>query len=273
MPLWGRNREGKPTELDTATENTAVAVAPAPAEVRRPLVQADLDEARERLENPFGEFEREAWPHRFRCTLHLTSLAGGIPSDKDTAEAWIRSKVDTDKEGRIRQLIAETMVERGITLEEATDVVNKLRHLNGFKRDDFNGLYIEGRQVKAAIKEAASVAAASGALPLRNWGVTNKYLHSFVAEHIMVPDEIIYLGKSEPDGVAQSFPENKRIGQRGIQMTEYVRDVTISFRVISDWDFTKRDWAMIWLKGGEEGIGACRSQGFGRYQPVGWETL
>lgn len=233
------------------------------------ITQGEIDEARERLANPFGEWERKAWPHQFRCGLHLFSIAGGTPSDPDTAEAWIRSKVE-DKEQRVRQLIAETMVEKQMTLEQATDSVNKLRHLNGFRRDE-NGLFIKGYHVKAAIKEAASVAAGSGKVDLRGWGVTKKFLNSFVAEHIMVPDEKIYLGREEPDDVSQSFPENKRIGQRGIQMTEFCNDVDISFRVISDWDFTDENWAMIWLTGQEQGLGACRSQGFGRYKVTSWE--
>lgn len=221
--------------------------------------------------SPFEAYEWEAWPHQFRASLHLHSVAGGCPSDPNTAEAWIRSKVQA-KEDRIQQMIAETMAARGVSLEEATTEVNRLKHLNGFKKDE-NGLYVEGRQVKAAIKEAASVAAASGKLPLQKWGKTNKYIHSFVAEHIMVPETRIYLGRDVPDGVAQSFPENKRIGQRGIQMTEFCEGVDIAFRVISDWDFAEKDWAMLWLTGAEQGLGACRSQGYGRYTVTGWEAI
>lgn len=214
--------------------------------------------------SPFADYEDEAWPWRFDVTLHLYSIAGGVPSDPDVAEAWIRKNVVGASESRIQELVATTMAERGVTEQEAIEQVNRLKHLNGFKRGQ-DGLYIEGRQVKAAIREAASIAAASGKLALTKWGWTGKYIQSWVAEHIMVDDDVIWLGKDEPDEVAQSFPENKRIGQRGIQLTEVVRDANVTFRVKTDWGFTKREWGMIFLTGGEEGLGSCRSQGYGRY--------
>lgn len=224
------------------------------------------------MESPFGQYESEAWPYKFRVTLRLYNIAGGVPSNQDTAEAWLRSKVQGTDE-RIRQMALETMAERGISLDQALEEINRNKHLNGFKRDE-NGLYIEGRQVKAAIKEAASVAAASGKLALTKWGKTNKYIQSFTAEHIMVVEDKIYLGRQEADGVAQSFPENKRVGQRGIQMTEFCEDVEITFTVMADWDFSEKEWAMIWLTGAEQGLGASRSQGWGRYShDIGWEQI
>jgi hypothetical protein len=223
-------------------------------------------------ESPFAKYEDEAWPHRNRCTLHLYSIAGGVPSDPAVAEAWIRSKVQAPEE-QLKRMAAEAVAARGITEEQAIEELNRLKHLNGFKRDS-NGLYIEGRQVKAALKEGASVAAAAGKLALQKWGKTNKFIMGFVAEHIHVPDEIIYLGRDEPDEIVQSFPENKRIGQRGIQLTEVCRNVDVTFTVISDWEFSDREWAMIWLTGAEQGLGACRSQGFGRYShEIGWEPV
>lgn len=219
----------------------------------------------------FGKWERDAWPHKFRVHMHLRSIAGGTPSDPDTARGWIQSKIQGSDE-RIRTMVAETMQERGITADEAAAEVNRLKHLHGFKRDD-NGLYIEGRIIKAAVKEACSIAAASGKIPLTKWGKTSKYILSFSAEHIMIPDERVYLGKTVPDEIYQSFPENKRIGQRGIQLTEVCKDVDIDFRVISDWDFTEEQWAMIWLTGGMEGLGACRGQGFGTYTITKWDKV
>ena len=61
------------------------------------------------------------------------------------------------------------MVEREVDKEEAAELVDTLRHLNGFKRDE-NGLYIEGRQAKAMLKEAAMIAANAGKLPAGKWG-------------------------------------------------------------------------------------------------------
>lgn len=152
-------------------------------------------------------------------------------------------------------------------------VVDAERHVNGFKRDE-EGLFIEGRQLKAAIKEAASVAVAGGKLRARGWGTTNKGIQGFLAEHVVVVEDKLHLGVMEPSGVHQRFI-HKTLPGRGrisaIHYEEYVEDATIDFTVRTDFDFDERDWAMIWLTGGEQGIGASRSQGFGRYEVTAWE--
>ncbi len=57
----------------------------------------------------------------------------------------------------------------------------------------------------------------------------------------------------------------------GIQYEEYVEDAKINFTIASDYDFSEEEWAMLWLTGQEQGIGASRSQGFGRYKVIGWD--
>jgi hypothetical protein len=223
------------------------------------------------LTSPFSSYYDKAWPFRYRATLHLFTIAGGTPSNPDVASAWIASKMEV-KDDRLAEMVAEAMDARGITQQQAEEEVAKLRHLNGFKKDD-NGLYIEGRHVKAALKEMANVAAASGKLPLQKWGKTQKFIRSFVAEHIMVPETRIYLGTDAPDRVEQSFPENKRAGVRGIQLTEIVEDAQVTFEVISDWEFTEEQWALLWLTGEMQGLGAARSQEYGRYKVIGWERV
>lgn len=216
-----------------------------------------------------SHFDR-AWPYRFHGTLVVETIAGGTPSDPNVAENWLKTKLGTDKGDMIRDKVAETMLERGVNVDEATQIVDTLKHLNGFKRDD-QGLYIEGRQLKAGIKEAASVAVASGRLPSRGWGKTNKGLLNYLAEHVMVVENRLHLGVSEPTGVAQRFIHTFR--GAGIQYEEYVENAKFDFTVISDHDFTNDEWAEIWLKGEQQGIGASRSQGFGKYNVVRWDKV
>ena len=161
------------------------------------------------------------------------------------------------------------MVERGITADEAAEQVDKLKHLNGFKRND-HGLYIEGRQLKAAIKEAAGVARATDKLKMK-WGTTNKGVLGFVAEHIMVVEDTLQLDVTEPSRILQSFPKNPRTGQTGIQYTEVIDETSFDCTIIADHKFTDQEWAMLWLTGEQQGIGASRSQGFGRYEVTRWE--
>lgn len=218
----------------------------------------------------FATYVQKEFPYKFAGELLIGTIAGGTPTDPKVAEGWLKTKLGIDKDDLLREMVAEVMVERGITAEEATDIVNTNKHLNGFKRDK-NGLYIEGRQLKAALKEAASIAVAAGALGARGWGKTNKGLLSYLSEHVFVVEDRLYLGVTEPTGIAQRFVHTFR--GNGIQYEEYVEKATVEFTVITDHDFSEEEWAAIWLRGEQNGIGASRSQGYGRYEVTKWEPV
>ncbi len=216
----------------------------------------------------FAKYIPQAWPYRYRGTMHVDRICGGIPTDPKVAEGWLRTKLGATDEAQIQKQVAEVMAERGVTEQEAVEEVNTNRHLNGFKRDE-SGLYIEGRQLKAAIKEAASVAVAAGKLNSRGWGKTNKGLLNFLAEHVCVVEDRLPLGVTEPTGVNQRFVSTWR--GTGIQYEEYVDGPEVGFTILTDYEFTEEQWAMIWLTGSQQGIGATRSQGYGRYTVTEWK--
>lgn len=218
----------------------------------------------------FAKYADKMYPHRFAGQLHVGRIAGGTPTDPKVAEGWLRTKLGVDKDDLIREQVAQVMVERGVTADEATKIVDTSKHLNGFKRDE-QGLYIEGRQLKAALKEAASVAVAAGKLNGRGWGKTNKGLLSYLAEHAFVVEERLHLGVNEATGIAQRFVHTFR--GSGIQYEEYVDDAKVDFTVIADHDFSNEEWATIWTAGENQGIGASRSQGFGRYAVTRWDRI
>lgn len=223
----------------------------------------------------FASYQQKAWPYRFAGALQVATIAGGIPTDDKVAEAWLRTKL-ADKDDLIREAVAKTMVERGIDAEEAAKEVDSLKHLNGFKRDPEHGLYIEGRQLKAGLKEAVNIAANAGKITAKGWGKPDndnykKGIKAWFPEHVFVLEDRLYLGVTEPTGIVQRFVHTPR--GTGIQYEEYVEDAKISFTVVTDHQFTDEQWAMIWLTGEQQGIGASRSQGFGRYEVTGWERL
>jgi hypothetical protein len=222
------------------------------------------------MPSAFARFTDRAWPHRFHGTITVRNMAGGTPTDPKVAEGWLRTKLTDNRDDLIRDMVAQTMVDRGVTADEATELVDMNKHLNGFKRND-EGLYFEGRQLKAAIKEAASVARSVDKLKSR-WGSTNKGVLGFVAEHIMVVEDTLQLGVTEPSRVLQSFPKNPRTGQTGIQYTEIIDAAEFNFTAITDYKFSDDEWAMLWLTGEQQGIGASRSQGYGRYEVTKWEA-
>jgi hypothetical protein len=222
----------------------------------------------------FAEYEAKAYPYLYSCELTVNTIAGGVPSDENVAEAWLKSKLAGDDD-LIREAVAKTMAERGITMEEATSEVNKLKHLNGFKRDEITGeLFIEGRQVKAAIKEMVNVAANEGKITTKGWGDPDnanyrKGIKGWLPEHVFVVEDRIFLGVKEPTGVMQRFVHAPH--GTGIQYEEFVENCRLRFHVETDHAFTEEQMAMIWLTGQRQGVGASRSQGYGKYIVTRWD--
>lgn len=220
----------------------------------------------------FAEFRAEAYPHKFEGRLLVPTIAGGTPTDKKVAEGWLRSKLGTDKEEVIQEMAIKAMIERGVdpNSEEAAAEININRHLNGFKKDE-DGLFIEGRQLKACLKEAANIAVAADKLKGKGWGKTNKGLLSFFSEHMFVVEDRLHLGVKEAHRIDQRFVHTWR--GSGIQYEEIVEDAEVNFTVISDYNFSDKEWATIWLIAENQGLGASRSQGYGRFEVVGWDRV
>lgn len=221
------------------------------------------------MTSAFAKYRVQAWPYRYAGTLHIDRVCGGTPTDPKVAEGWLRTKLGVTSDALIQQQVAEVMSERGVSAEEAVAAVDSNRHLNGFKRDE-QGLYIEGRQLKAAIKEATMIAVAAGKIEQRGWGKTSKQIKAFTAEHICVVEDKLHLGVSAATGVAQRFVHTHN--GTGIQYEEYVDDAKVSFTVLTDHKFSDEHWAMVWLTGEQQGLGATRSQGYGRYTVTSWEA-
>lgn len=235
----------------------------------------------------FEKYRNKMWPIVFRGSIAVRNITGGTPSDPRMIEGWLRTKWDPEAgDQAFRKKVAETMVERGVTAEEAFDELKNVTNVNGFKRypaghPSAGHLYMEGRQLKAAIKEAASVALSSGALAKRGWGNTNKGLLGYLAEHVMVVEETMPILVTDENGNQYRITEPTGQVQRfvhvyagdSIKYEEYVEDAIIHFHVATDHDFSEEEWAAIWLKGEYQGFGASRSQGYGRYTLTAWDRV
>lgn len=228
----------------------------------------------------FAKYVPQAYPHQFEARIKLDRICGGIPSDPKVAKGWLESKLGA-KDDLIRDMVAEVMAERGISAEEAADVVDIRKHLNGFKRTQDGLLYIEGRQVKAMLKESANI---RWPYPVVVWGPNGrrkaasekgqgrgKLSSSFFAEHVFVQEDVISLGVTEPTDIIQRFPQTWR--GSAIQYEEYVDECEIGFTVATDYPFTEEEWAMVWLTAEQNGLGATRSQGYGRFKVTQWKRV
>jgi hypothetical protein len=244
----------------------------------------------------FARKQQEVYAHRYHGRLRVSSIAGGIPSDPKVAEGWLRSKLGESKDDEIRRMVAEVMVERDLAgkpvdREEAARIVNMNQHLNGFKRVrcsdcppvgpycvvNKHQLAYEGRTLKAAMKEAASIAMAAGNLERSGWAkIPQKGLLSFLAEHVFVVELLLPLEDGEtgepvyePSDIAQRFIHTFR--GSGIQYEEVVHNAAFDCTIVSDMDIDYDSWAALWVTGEKQGVGASRSQGYGTYEVVKWE--
>lgn len=240
----------------------------------------------------FADIQLEAFKFRFAGEIQLVQILGGVPSDPKVIEGWLKAKVGIDKEAQITAAVEQIMEQRGIDRNAAAEELAKNKMLNGFYRlrcpdcatapvmcdkEGVHQLHIEGRHLKAGIKEAAMVAVGAGRLGARGWGKTNKGMLGWIAEHVMVVEDRLPLFKpdgsivTEPDRVHQHFV-NGRYGS-AISYQEVVDNAVVKFTVISDHDFSPKEWGHIWAGGELQGLGSSRSQSYGRYAVTKWEQL
>ncbi len=221
----------------------------------------------------FEPYRSKNYPYAFSGTLQLDSIAGGVPRDPKTLEGHLIRKVEAADQV-IRAQVIEIAAEQDIGLDEAVEKLAALKGYNGFRKDE-KGLYIGGYQLKACLKEAASIAASAGRLP-KKWGEMSKQgkaLIGWFPEHVIVRDHKLHLGVQEPTEVVTSFVH--KMGPRGpqsaIQNTEIVRDATIQFTIETDHAFEDEQWAAIWLTAERSGLGAAKPMGYGTFAVTRWE--
>lgn len=208
-------------------------------------------------------------------------LMGGTPKDPRIITAWLRTKTGVTDEEELRQMMLRTLLEMGGELPEGVDprqatyaqlVEASERLANnqavGFKRGD-GGLYMESRTIKAMLKECTNVLFAG-----ERWGATKKGPRSFLAERVFVNPDKVWLGTQEPTGIELFIGHTS--GPKGPQSNltyyEYVERAAVDFEVMVVHDDVLNDhWPLLWLHAQENGLGALRSQGFGRFDVERWE--
>lgn len=211
---------------------------------------------------------------RYRITIRLTNkIMGGVPKDPKVIEGWIKTKIGLDQGDQLRIMVVKTMRELGHVLaddptDDEVDAAIKAtvgdKSTNGFKRDA-RGLFIEGRQIKAMLKESVAVLYP---YTVAKWGATKKAPRSFLAERVFVEEETVPLGRQEPDGI-ESFIGHVT-GPQGPRSTltyvEYCERPEISFTVMSlENQIDLATWDRILDTAQQQGLGALRSQGHGRF--------
>ena len=135
----------------------------------------------------------DLWQH-FDVEIRLRNrIYGGIPKNPNILEPFIRASTGL-ADSILSDVVERTKKETGMDKLSESDM-DKLSEFawTGFKGGNGTGeqLYIEGRQIKAMLKEAANV--------LREIMRITAF-KSKIAERVFLHEEKIYLGTENPDG-------------------------------------------------------------------------
>lgn len=233
--------------------------------------------------------EAEVNEVEYRVVLKFKHLVvGGIPSDRSVIEAWLRSRLDIG-DAALQHLIDQTVAERGLlTPDQAIDAVltsDLAPSVNGFKRNENGELCIEGRIVKAALKEWANSAYPGVDWPGKTRYLVNKKgdaslvkkgLMKYLEEAITVNEILIGLGEKEPTRVEERVkhvmtPQGPRSTINRVEVVE-IPEVTFTIRVRDDFLPTAA-WARIWVVGEGIGLGSDRGRSDGQFELETWERL
>lgn len=219
----------------------------------------------------FAEFRKQFTADlydRYLVTMDLVDIAGGTPADPAMIQGWINAgnKSKTDEQ---RTALAEA------TLEELPEIADEkaAKAWCRFKRDE-TGPYIEGRCLKAALKESANVIKSLVKVRGKNGeDAAAKALKSKFAECVFVEEQRVYLCGQDGKPLAGDLDTEERpvhamtpMGPRtSLKRTDVAKNVKIQFSVLLAKTGAVSEKALFsaltYLERG--GIGADRSQGRG----------
>ncbi|MDI6814447.1 MAG: hypothetical protein QMD10_13085, partial [Desulfitobacteriaceae bacterium] len=227
-----------------------------------------------KYENPYKPFRKyitypngrgEKLFRKYRVKIQFSDrILGGVPKAKELIQGWLRA----------RGVKAEDVKELAEKVEEEVEAVPKeeleMAAWTGFKRDD-EGLYIEERQVKACLREAASTLALT-----KIRGFRDAVNHGVFTQ----PDKIHLKRKGqlikEPDGYEEG-PIHV-MGPRGprtaLKRQDYIEEAEAEFTLlVAGSTIAEKDLQQMMELGQYIGLGASRSQGYGKFTLVEFKPV
>ena len=214
-------------------------------------------------ENLFAKHLKTGWQpfDTYLVKIRVGALVGGLPKDPNMVAGWVNA-TNKKKSDADRAAIVEAHLEHLPDVEED----KKEKQGIGFARDG-GELCIEGRQVKAMLKEAANIiknVAPGGPLTA---------LKSRVADQVFVSELYIPVGRTKPDRIVERAihvltPQGPR---DSIKVCEVCDDVELEFtvrRMVRAGKRTVSEKVLLAILdyGQNVGLGADRSQGYGVFE-------
>jgi CRISPR/Cas system CSM-associated protein Csm4 (group 5 of RAMP superfamily) len=205
-------------------------------------------------------------------------ILGGIPKDPEIIKGWLTARAKKTRTAQeIKELAEKIAQEVKSKSDEEEYSKEEEKTWTTFKSDKI-GIYLEERQIKALLREAAStlrLTAIAGLRDLINHGV---FTH---------PDKIHFCNKNgfirKPDAYIEDV--GHVMGPRGprsiLKRADYLEKPKISFELwVARSLHTKREdpltkdrlYKMLIL-GQNIGLGANRSQGYGKFNLIKFEEI
>ena len=204
----------------------------------------------------------------YRVRLRLRDkICGGTPKNPDLIRDWVKAGTGHDD--------AQTDVQTAEALEALIDTTTE-KSWNGFPGDE-TGLFLWARQVKALFKECASMLR----VMVEKRGSKQVFQHGFEIKGTK-RDDRIYLGVKAPTGYDEG-PIHVQTAQgprTALKRVDYILKPEVEFHV---WVLATHaaetrhvgegEIRNLLLFGQENGLGADRSQGRGKFDVLAFERV
>lgn len=199
----------------------------------------------------------------FNVSIKLRDqLHGGQPKNPDLLKGWIAATTEHNDE----KTTAQEKEAREVLLEPTEE-----KSWNGFPADE-RGMFVWTRQIKAMFKECASMRR----IFIEKVGSKQILQHGFEIKGPDV-DNRVYFGKKVADGCFEG-PIHVQTAQgprTAIKRVDYVEKVTLNFavwvlktNVAEKRHVGEKEVRMMLVLAQENGLGANRSQGHGKFDVV-----
>lgn len=222
------------------------------------------------------------------CGIYCHTLVSGTPKNPKQMASWLKVSMGESGNNMYMQTLRELYPgkmdkidkmydgpEKDAAMEEMLEEAAALQG-TAFKRTPDGLPYIEGRQVKAMLKEAGNIAMSGIYLKIGKGRA--KTAQSFLAERVFVVEDRIPLsGKYKlRDEVRVINVPDPRIPDKkngSFKPYEIATDAILRFNVYIDKDaeeILNPLWESILVRAQQNGLGADRSMGMGRFEVIEW---
>jgi len=205
---------------------------------------------------------------RYRVKIKIRDrICGGMPKNEELIRAWVVATTGHDDEQTEEQV-----------KENIETIVDKKaeKSWNGFPGDE-RGLFVPARNVKACFKQSASVLGI-----VKDRRGSKQILAEGMEVKALDGGDRIHLGRTEPDGFDESAIHvmTAQGPRSALRRMDYVEGVEIEFEVwvlqthaAESRHIGEDELVDILRHAQENGLGASRSQGEGKFDVLEFEKL